>query len=99
MTGDVDAACMIDAGRLAFAKEEALPSGSTRVLTQTGPYDHCNMTVLGDGGDPGVGVDVEPFGRLLLSMSYADPVVRLSTSRGSPVGNQAGPAGMPRWER
>ena len=76
VAGDVDAACMIDASHLAFAKEGALPSGSTRVLTQTAPYDHCNMTVLGDGGDPGVGVDVAQFGRLLLSMSYADPVVR-----------------------
>ncbi len=72
MTGEVDAACMIDANHLAFVKEGTLPSGSTRVLTQTAPYDHCNMTVLADNGHP----DVERFGRLLLSMSYADPVVR-----------------------
>jgi ABC-type phosphate/phosphonate transport system substrate-binding protein len=72
MTGEVDAACMIDASHLTFAKEGTLPAGSTRVLTQTAPYDHCNMTVLADDGDP----TVERFGRLLLSMSYGDPVVR-----------------------
>jgi phosphonate transport system substrate-binding protein len=71
--GEVDAACMIDANHLLFLREGTLPSGSTRVLTQTGPYDHCNMTVLaGEGADAAV----ERFGRLLLSMSYADPSVR-----------------------
>ena len=72
MSGEVDAACMIDASHLLFVKEGTLPPGSTRVLAQTGPYDHCNMTVLADGSDP----TVELFGRLLLAMSYADPTVR-----------------------
>lgn len=42
------------------------------MLTQTPPYDHCNMTV----------VDTAPrdlagrFGGMLRSMSYADPEVR-----------------------
>ena len=70
--GEVDAACMIDANHLLFVREGTLPAGSTRVLAQTGAYDHCNMTVVDDGAD----VDVERFGELLLSMSYADPVVR-----------------------
>jgi len=65
-----DAACMIDANHLLFVREGTLPAGSTRVLSQTVPYDHCNMSVV-DGGPA-----MERFGELLLSMSYADPVVR-----------------------
>jgi len=71
--GEVEAACMIDANHLLFVREGTLAPGSTRVLTQTVPYDHCNMTVVdGPVGD----AEVERFGRLLLSMSYGDPVVR-----------------------
>ena len=47
--GEVDAACMIDGNHLLFTREGTLPSGATRVLTQTGPYDHCNMTVTDAG--------------------------------------------------
>ncbi|MEA2973158.1 MAG: hypothetical protein QOG82_1616 [Actinomycetota bacterium] len=68
--GEVDAACMIDSNHLLFVREGILAAGSTRVLAQTAPYDHCNMTVMDDGAA------VERFGELLLSMSYADPVVR-----------------------
>ncbi len=68
--GEVDAACMIDASHLLFGREGTLVPGSTRVLAQTDPYDHCNMTVVGD--DP----SIDRFGELLLSMSFADPVVR-----------------------
>ncbi len=70
--GEVDAACMIDANHLLFVREGTLAAGSTRVLTQTGAYDHCNMTVVGGVADEAVG----RFGELLLSMSYADPAVR-----------------------
>ncbi len=74
--GEVDAACMIDSNHLRFGREGTLAAGSTRVLTQTEAYDHCNMTVIGGGGH----VDVDPaivrFEELLLSMSYADPAVR-----------------------
>ena len=66
--GDVDAACMIDANHLLFSREGVLPAGSTRVLAQTAPYDHCNMSV--------VDADVERFVELLLGMDYADPAVR-----------------------
>jgi phosphonate transport system substrate-binding protein len=72
--GEVDAACMIDANHLLFVREGTLAAGSTRVLAQTAPYDHCNMTVI-DGG-PGAAAEVGRFGELLLSMSYGDPVVR-----------------------
>jgi ABC-type phosphate/phosphonate transport system substrate-binding protein len=72
--GEVDAACMIDANHLLFVREGTLAPGSTRVLAQTAPYDHCNMTVI-DGTGPQA-AEVEHFGQLLLAMSYADPVVR-----------------------
>ena len=46
LAGEVDAACMIDGNQLLFGSEGDLPSGRTRVLAQTAPYDHCNFTVL-----------------------------------------------------
>ncbi len=72
MRGEVDAACMIDGNHLLFSKEGTLPSGATRILAQTGTYDHCNFTVL-------EGAPAEPLARfreLLLSMRYDDPAVR-----------------------
>jgi phosphonate transport system substrate-binding protein len=70
--GDADAACMIDANHLAFTREGTIPSGATRVLAQTPPYDHCNFTVLDDAPRD----QVKLFRELLLSMSYADADVR-----------------------
>jgi phosphonate transport system substrate-binding protein len=71
MDGSVDAACMIDSSHLLFAKEGILPAGATRILAQTPPYDHCNMTIV-RGGSP----VVNRFVSLLLGMDYADPAVR-----------------------
>ena len=51
---------------------DTLPAGSTRVLAQTVPYDHCNMTVI----DTAPSDLVDRFAALLASMSYADPRVR-----------------------
>ena len=45
-SGDVDAACMIDSNHLAFLKEGTLPADGTRIVAQTQPFDHCNMTAL-----------------------------------------------------
>jgi len=70
--GDCDAACIIDGNHLLFVQEGTLPSGATRVIGQTPPYDHCNFTVL-DGAPEGL---VGRFRDLLLGMSYADPEVR-----------------------
>ena len=70
--GALDAACMIDGNHLLFSREGTLPAGATRVLTQTGPYDHCNMTVT----DAGPQAAIERFGELLLAMDYGDPEVR-----------------------
>jgi ABC-type phosphate/phosphonate transport system substrate-binding protein len=72
VTGEVDAACMIDGNHLRFGREGTLPSGSTRVLAQTAPFDHCNMTV-----GPSAPLElVDRFRELLLGMSYADPALR-----------------------
>lgn len=71
LAGTVDAACVIDGNRLAFAREGLLAPGAVRVVHQTAPYDHCNMTVL-DDGHPAIARFVE----VLLAMSYDDPVVR-----------------------
>jgi ABC-type phosphate/phosphonate transport system substrate-binding protein len=70
--GTVAAACMIDGNHLLFGQEGTLSAGSTRVLSQTPAYDHCNMTVV----DTAPEELVDRFGELLLSMSYADPRVR-----------------------
>jgi len=72
MAGTVDAACMIDGNHLLFTTEGTLPTGATRVLTQTPLFDHCNFTALASAPR-------EPIGRfkaLLLAMSYDDPAVR-----------------------
>jgi phosphonate transport system substrate-binding protein len=71
VAGTVDAACVIDGNRIAFAREGLLQPNATRVVYQTGAYDHCNMTVL-DGAPP----QIAKFRELLLGMSYDDPQVR-----------------------
>lgn len=72
VSGEVAATCMIDANHLLFEQEGTLPAGSTRILTSTAPYDHCNMTVTGSTPSE----LVQEFGRLLTGMSYADPELR-----------------------
>lgn len=68
LAGTVDAACVIDGNRVAFAREGL---GPTRVVHATPPYDHCNMTVLDDAP-----ASIPRFRELLLAMSYDDPEVR-----------------------
>lgn len=72
VAGAADAACMIDGNHLLFGVEGTLPAGSTRIVAQTPPYDHCNFTV--QAGAPAELVD--RFVELLLGMSYDDPEVR-----------------------
>jgi phosphonate transport system substrate-binding protein len=72
LSGGADAACLIDGNHLLFVSEGTLPAGATRVLTQTGPYDHCNFTVGPDAPQAPVG----RFRELLMGMSYDDPEVR-----------------------
>jgi phosphonate transport system substrate-binding protein len=72
LSGAADAACLLDATHLMLTRDGTFPPGAVRVLAQTPPYDHCNMTVA----------DTVPaelagrFGALLLGMSYSDPEVR-----------------------
>jgi len=72
LRGETDAACILDANHLAFAREGSLSPASTRILAQTGTYDHCNFTVL-DGVQS---EQVAHFCELLFEMSYADAEVR-----------------------
>jgi ABC-type phosphate/phosphonate transport system substrate-binding protein len=74
LAGTLDAACIIDGNRLAFAREGLIgTTGPTavRVVLQTAPYDHCNFTVI-DPAPPGIA----RFRELLLAMSYDDPALR-----------------------
>jgi phosphonate transport system substrate-binding protein len=72
LAGRADAACMIDGNHLAFSADGTLPPGSTTVLAQTRPYDHCVFTAL-DDADPDT---LERFTSLILGMSYDDAAVR-----------------------
>jgi ABC-type phosphate/phosphonate transport system substrate-binding protein len=71
--GEVDAACMLAANHLLFVREGTLTAGSTKVIAETVPFDHCNMTVIGDRAGTEA---VEQFTKLLLAMDYADDEVR-----------------------
>ena len=71
MAGAVAAACIIAGNRLGFSREGLIAANATRVLHQTGPYDHCNMTVLEDAPP-----ELAKFSELLLGMSYDDPIAR-----------------------
>jgi ABC-type phosphate/phosphonate transport system substrate-binding protein len=72
VTGHADAACLIDGNHLMFVREGTLPPNATRILAQTGTYDHCNFTA-GPSAPRGL---IERFRDLLLGMSYADAEVR-----------------------
>ncbi|MCY2958827.1 MAG: PhnD/SsuA/transferrin family substrate-binding protein [Planctomycetota bacterium] len=72
IAGEVDAACMIDGNHLVFSAEGTLPRGATRVLAQTGTFDHCNFTVLDGASEP----LIARFRELLFSMRYDDPETR-----------------------
>jgi phosphonate transport system substrate-binding protein len=71
LAGRADAACVIDGNHLAFTRDGTIPPHAVRVLHQTAPYDHCNMTVLDDAPP-----SIARFAQLLLGMSYDDPEVR-----------------------
>jgi ABC-type phosphate/phosphonate transport system substrate-binding protein len=71
IAGEVDAACVIDGNRLAFAREGLFAANQLRAVLQTPTYDHCNFTVLDGAPD-----SVARFRELLLAMSYSDPEVR-----------------------
>jgi ABC-type phosphate/phosphonate transport system substrate-binding protein len=72
LRGEVDAAALLDANHLAFAKDGTLDAGATRVIARTAAYDHCNFTVL----DERKRTAVDRFQDLCLRMSYSDPAIR-----------------------
>lgn len=72
VSGQADAACMIDGNHLLFSQESTLPAGRTRILVRTENYDHCNFTVFDDAPRP----EVQRFTELLMGMSYDDPSLR-----------------------
>ena len=61
---------MLDGNHLLFSRDGTLPEGGTRVIAQTAPFDHCNMSVVADHPL------LERFVDLLLGMDYADPSAR-----------------------
>jgi ABC-type phosphate/phosphonate transport system substrate-binding protein len=70
--GRSDATCMIEGNYYLFQAEGTLPKGSTRILTQTSRFDHCNFTVISTAPH----WSVARFRDLLFSMSYDDPKVK-----------------------
>jgi phosphonate transport system substrate-binding protein len=72
LDGRADAAAIIDGNHLAFGRDGTIPASSVRILGQTPPFDHCNLTVV----DTAPSDDVTRLRDLLLSMSYADETVR-----------------------
>ena len=72
MSGEIDAACMIDGNHLLFSQEGTLPGGQTRILDRTAPYDHCCFTILDDAPE----ALISQFVELLMGMSFDDPEVR-----------------------
>ena len=72
MQGKADAACMIEGNYYLFQAEGVLPKGSTRVLSQTTRFDHCNFTVISSAPHR----PVARFRDLLFSMSYDDPKLK-----------------------
>jgi ABC-type phosphate/phosphonate transport system substrate-binding protein len=72
LAGEADAACLIDANLLLFAREGVLPSGAARVVAQTPLFDHCTMTAGPSAPPPAV----ERFRDLLLGMDYGDARLR-----------------------
>ncbi|MEO7580200.1 MAG: PhnD/SsuA/transferrin family substrate-binding protein [Massilia sp.] len=72
MTGQIDAAWMIDGNYMAFSREGILPAHATRIAARSAAYDHCNFTV-----SPGAPEDdIARFTELLLAMQWDDPAVR-----------------------
>jgi phosphonate transport system substrate-binding protein len=72
LEGKVDAACILDANLVGFARDGTLKQGATRVVTTTARFDHCCFTVL-ESGPSG---PIQRFTDLLFAMKYEDPEVR-----------------------
>jgi phosphonate transport system substrate-binding protein len=72
VTGEADAACLLEQNYHQFLLDGTLPAGGTRTLTRTPAFDHCNFTVV----SPEPSTLLDNFQALLIDMSYDDPEVR-----------------------
>lgn len=72
MTGEANAACLLEYNYHLFTSDGTLQADTTRVLTRTAPFDHCNFTI--SPAAPQEQVDL--LHALLVGMSYDDPDVR-----------------------
>ncbi|WP_458319130.1 phosphate/phosphite/phosphonate ABC transporter substrate-binding protein [Mycolicibacterium brisbanense] len=72
LDGSADAAAIIDTNHLGFGRDGTVPPSSLRIIGQTTPFDHCNLTAI----DTAPSAEVEKLADLLLSMSYTDETVR-----------------------
>jgi phosphonate transport system substrate-binding protein len=73
LSGQADAACLVESNHLLFERDGTAAPGATRVLAHTPAYDHCNFTVMAEDAES---APVKLFAELLLGMSYADERVR-----------------------
>ncbi|MEQ1876529.1 MAG: PhnD/SsuA/transferrin family substrate-binding protein [Bdellovibrionia bacterium] len=72
VSGEVDAAWMIDGNFQSFSQEGVLPSGETRILARTEKYDHCIFTM-----SPEISTEQKnKFSDILLGMKWSDRAVR-----------------------
>ncbi len=77
MANEVDACWMIDSNYQGFSNDGTLPSGETRILAKTKPYDHCIFTMAPKvSEDKTLGDQAQRFTELLLSMKWTEPKVR-----------------------
>jgi phosphonate transport system substrate-binding protein len=72
ISGSADAACLLEYNYHQFLLDGTLPAGTTRMLTQTPFFDHCNFTVVSTAPPE----PLAHFQSLLIDMSYDDPDVR-----------------------
>ncbi|MBV9231685.1 MAG: PhnD/SsuA/transferrin family substrate-binding protein, partial [Chloroflexi bacterium] len=72
ITGEADAACLLEYNYHQFLLDGTLPAGTTYMLTRTPSFDHCNFTVVSTAPSE----LIAHFQSLLIDMSYDDPDVR-----------------------
>jgi phosphonate transport system substrate-binding protein len=72
VTGEADAACLLEYNYHLFLLQGTLLAGTTRMLARTPSFDHCNFTVVSTA-PPEL---IAHFQSLLIDMSYEDPEVR-----------------------
>ncbi len=72
LSGEVEAAWMIDGNFQAFSQEGTLPSGEARILAHTASYDHCIFSFAPHTEEK----QTELFSQILMGMKWSDSTVR-----------------------